>query len=101
MRAAFSATPLSGPAPLTVTFTNDSSGAYTTSLWGVGDGVTSTLTSPTHVYVATGTYTVTLTVSGTAGSDTETRAGYITVWETACRVYLPVILTGMPLALGR
>ncbi len=92
VRAVFSAAPLSGLAPLTVTFTNNSSGTYTASLWGFGDGMTSILTSPTHVYTATGTYTVTLTVSGTASSDTEMKAEYITVWEVAYRVYLPVIL---------
>jgi len=57
--------------------------------------VSSTLTSPAHTYVTTGTYTVTLTVSGTAGSDTETKPGYIRAQATVSyRVYLPLILRG-------
>jgi PKD repeat protein len=94
LQAAFSATPLSGRPPLTVTFTNSSVGTYTTALWHFGDGTTSTLVSPMHTYMTTGTYTVTLTVTGTAVSDTETKPMYIRVWEAASRVHLPLILTG-------
>jgi PKD repeat protein len=92
LQAAFSATPRSGQPPLTVTFTNNSSGAYTASLWNFGDGLTSTLTNPTHVYTAIGTYTVTLTISGATGSDTETKPAYIMVSEAKNHVYLPIIL---------
>ncbi len=80
--AAFGASPRFGPAPLMVTFTDQSSGDYADSLWDFGDGVTSTLASPTHTYSVVGAYTVTLTVNGPGGSDTLTRANYI-------RVYLP------------
>ncbi len=80
--AAFSASPRSGPVPLTVTFTDQSSGDYTGSLLDFGDGVTSTLASLTHTYSAVGVYTVTLTINGPGGSDTLTRADYI-------RAYLP------------
>jgi PKD repeat protein len=92
--AAFSATPLSGRPPLTVTFTNESSGTYTLSRWNFGDGLTSTLTHPTHVYTATGSYAVALTVYGTADSDTETKPNYIRVWQFTDRVYPPLILRG-------
>jgi PKD repeat protein len=85
----FTASPTSGIAPLTVVFTNTSTGDYTTSLWDFGDGITSTLTSPTHTYTAAGVYTVTLTASGPGGSDTEVKAGYITVRYS---VYLPLIM---------
>jgi PKD repeat protein len=71
--------------------TNTSTGEYDTSLWLFGDGVTSTLTSPTHTYVAVGSYTVTLTVDGSGGTDTEIKERYITVQHG---VYLPVILRG-------
>jgi PKD repeat protein len=87
--ADFTASPTSGIAPLTVVFTNTSTGDYTTSLWDFGDSITSTLTSPTHTYTAVGVYTVTLTVSGPGGSDTEAKAGYITVRYS---VYLPLIM---------
>ena len=79
--ADFSAEPLSGSAPLTVTFTNQS--LPTVGLdsfeWAFGDGAASAEESPTHVYTATGVYTVSLTVSSGEESDTATKAGYITV----------------------
>jgi RHS repeat-associated protein len=76
--AGFSGSPLSGVAPLTVTFTNDSTGA-TSYEWDFGDSATSTLDSPTHVYTATGVYTVSLTATGPSGSDTLTRTSYVNV----------------------
>lgn len=60
LTAEFVADPVNGPAPLTVTFTNLSVG-YDSVLWDFGDGVTSTLPSPTHTYATPGTYTATLT----------------------------------------
>ncbi|MBU1878530.1 MAG: family 10 glycosylhydrolase, partial [Chloroflexi bacterium] len=79
--ADFTAAPGTGLAPLSVAFTNTSTGVYTASLWLLGDGVTSTLPSPTHVYTAPGAYTVTLTVTGPGGSDTFTRPHCVTVTE--------------------
>ena len=54
--AAFSAAPLIGTVPLTVTFTNESTNADDY-LWDFGDGVTSTLASPNHTYTQPGVYT--------------------------------------------
>jgi len=79
VRADFVASPVTGVVPLTVTFTNTSTGEYAESRWDFGDTFTSTETNPTHVYMTSGTYTVTLTVSGIGGTDSETRAEYITV----------------------
>lgn len=62
-------------APLSVTFTNLSSGA-TSYLWNFGDSQTSTATSPTHTYAQPGTYTVTLTATSPTtcnGQDVATR----------------------------
>jgi PKD repeat protein len=89
VQADFTASPTSGIAPLTVVFTNTSTGDYTASLWDFGDGITSALTSLTHIYTAAGVYTVTLTVSGPGGSDTEAKAGYIAVRYS---IYLPLIM---------
>jgi PKD repeat protein len=79
--AAFSGTPTSGCAPLTVVFTDESTGEITSWDWDFGDGGTSTEQNPTYVYTSAGTYTVSLTVTGPGGSDTETKANYITVYD--------------------
>ena len=77
--AQFTGSPLAGNFPLTVNFTNTSTGSITSYAWTFGDGGTSTLTSPSHVYSAAGTYTVSLTATGPGGSNTKTRSNYVTV----------------------
>jgi PKD repeat protein len=71
-------------------FANTSSGDYASSLWDLGDGVTSTLESPAHTYAAVGAYTVRLEVSGPGGRDAAAREAYIVV--EPYRVYLPLVL---------
>jgi PKD repeat protein len=72
------ATPNSGPAPLTVQFaanTSDPDGDDLTYLWDFGDpdstDNTSTLSDPAHVYEATGAYVAWLTVSDGINEVTE------------------------------
>jgi PKD repeat protein len=77
--ADFSATPLAGPAPLLVNFSNFSSGDWTTSTWDFGDGNTSVSPNPSHQYSSAGSFTISLTVSGQGGSDTKTINSYIQV----------------------
>ncbi|MFC2018064.1 PKD domain-containing protein [Chloroflexota bacterium] len=77
--AAFSATPDSGAPPLSVTFTDESTGEIDSWEWDFGDGETGTAQSPTHDYETEGTYTVSLKVTGPDGTDTETKTGYIEV----------------------
>lgn len=77
--ADFSGTPLAGGKPLSVAFTDTSTGSPTSWLWDFGDGNTSTLQNPTHVYTADGVYTVALTATNDDGDDTETKVDYITV----------------------
>jgi uncharacterized repeat protein (TIGR01451 family) len=77
--AAFSATPMSGSAPLAVQFTDASTGSVTGWLWDFGDGTTSTDRNPSHTYVTAGSYNVSLTATGPTGSDAETNNGYIEV----------------------
>ncbi|MEO2144589.1 MAG: PKD domain-containing protein, partial [bacterium] len=81
--AGFSGTPTSGTSPLTVAFSDASTGVVTSYAWAFGDGATSTLQNPSHVYGAVGTYSVSLTVTGPGGSDTLTRTNYIDVTEPA------------------
>ena len=78
--ANFSGTPTSGNAPLSVTFTNSSTGTGPlTYAWTFGDGGTSTAANPVYAYATAGTYTVTLTTTNACGSDGETKTGYVTV----------------------
>jgi PKD repeat protein len=77
--AQFVGAPLSGNAPLTVNFTDQSTNGPTSWSWDFGDLGTSTSQNPSHVYSSAGTYTVTLTATNSAGSDAEVKTGYITV----------------------
>jgi PKD repeat protein len=77
--ADFTANPISGKAPLTVRFTDASTGAPTGWSWDFGDGNTSTGENPVHVYTEPGSYTVRLEASNSGGSNTETKSYYITV----------------------
>ena len=70
--AGFSAGPASGTAPLSVSFTNLSTGATNYS-WAFGDGHTSTLTNPANTYTNPGTYSVTLTAVGPGGTNALTQ----------------------------
>ena len=77
--ANFAGSPTSGTSPLTVDFSNTSTGtAPLTYAWDFGDGGTSTEATPTHTYNP-GTWTVTLTATNAAGSNTMTRNNYIHV----------------------
>lgn len=89
--AEFSGTPLAGPAPLTVDFTNLSSGDYSACTWDFGDSSgSSTCADQSHLYANPGTYTVSLTVTGLGGTAVETKVDYIVAWEYW--VNLPVVL---------
>ncbi|HOT02890.1 MAG TPA: DUF3344 domain-containing protein [Methanolinea sp.] len=79
--ADFTAAPLSGDRPLTVAFTDASTGGPTSWAWDFdNDGtVDSTAQNPSYTYNIPGTYTVKLTVSNALGTDEETKTNYITV----------------------
>ena len=77
--ANFSSNVTSGNSPLNVTFFDQSSGSPTTWNWSFGDKGTSNLQNPTHKYPTAGNYTINLTVSNAAGSNTVTKANYIKV----------------------
>jgi len=67
--ANFTGTPNEGNAPLTVTFTDASTGNVTAWNWDFGDGNTSAEQSPVHTYVNAGSYTVSLNASNAYGFD--------------------------------
>jgi len=79
--ASFSGGPTSGLVPLTVTFTDTSTGSITNWSWNFGDGGTTNLAanSVLYTYNTAGVYTVTEIVSGSGGSSTNTQVNYITV----------------------
>ncbi len=77
--ASLSASPTSGKAPLTVAFTDKSSGNPTKWKWSFGDGATSRERNPKHQYLQEGNYKITLTVSNAAGSSTITKTNFIKV----------------------
>ncbi len=80
--AAFLSDVQSGTAPLTVKFTDQSTGTGPlTYAWDFdNNGITDNTTpSPSYTYATAGTYSVNLTVTDSAGSDSEVKIGYITV----------------------
>ncbi len=86
--AGFTANATMGPTPFAVQFTDISTGDGINSwFWAFGDGATSNVQSPVHIYTTAGPYTVTLTVTNATRSDSEVKAGYITV------TYAPVLPT--------
>ena len=88
--AGFTGTPTSGYAPLPVVFTDTSSGSFTNWIWSFGDGrfITNSTAraNETNTYAAAGSYTVTLTVSGPGGANTDTQSSYVTVSTPAAPV---------------
>jgi PKD repeat protein len=78
--AVFTASPTSGVAPLTVQFSDASTGAKTWA-WDFqnDDSFESTEQNPTYTYTQPGTYTVRLQVENDLGGDEEIKTDYITV----------------------
>jgi PKD repeat protein len=76
----FTGSPLTGPAGLSVNFTDTTIGNPTSWNWDFGDGsLHSTAQNPTHVYSRAGIYGVSLTSSNGSSFNTNTKLGYITV----------------------
>src|SRR5206468_2432249 len=79
--ADFAAEPTTGVSPLTVVFTNLSTGATIYS-WDFGDGNISGNVNPTNTYTNAGSYSVSLTAIGPGGTNTLTRTNYVVVIVT-------------------
>jgi T5SS/PEP-CTERM-associated repeat protein len=88
--ASFTATPTSGTEPLTVTFTDTSTGSPNiTAFWDFGDATTTNTAggaSFTHVYLA-GTYTVTLTASNAFGPNSTLVSNHLINVNTAFQAW--------------
>lgn len=92
--AAFYASPTSGKVPLTVKFTDKSTGSPTSWYWNFGDKYTSKVKNPVHKYTKAGKYTVTLKVTNAAGSNTVTKSSYITVPNPPVAAFSAYPMTG-------
>lgn len=79
IQADFEGNPTSGQAPLMVDFTDFSIGDVSTWEWDFGDGGSANIQNPSHEYLSPGSFTVSLTINGPAGSSTETKADYILI----------------------
>jgi PKD repeat protein/endonuclease/exonuclease/phosphatase family metal-dependent hydrolase len=79
--ADFTGSPITGTAPLTVTFNDNSTGTISNWFWDFGDSSTTNIAtnSVVHTYAA-GTYDVMLVATGPAGVSTNIKVGYITAW---------------------
>ncbi|WP_321506807.1 DUF3821 domain-containing protein [uncultured Methanoregula sp.] len=79
--ASFFADSVSGAPPLTIRFTDTSTGFPTAWLWDFGDGssMNATMKNPVHTFASIGTYTVNLTAANSAGSNSQKITNYITV----------------------
>src|SRR3989440_9040280 len=91
--APFSGSPTSGTAPLAVTFTDQSTGPPAAWSWDFGDGTSSTAQNPVHTYAAAGSYSVSLTVTNSGGSNSLTKPSYIGV---TCTRYQGFSYSGAP-----
>jgi outer membrane protein assembly factor BamB len=87
----FTADIVSGGAPLTVRFIDQSKGTINNWRWDFGDGTNSTDQNPTHTYNRPGRYNVTLRVSGSDGSDIALKKDFISVYAKNTQL-IPLLL---------
>jgi gliding motility-associated-like protein len=94
LNANFTVDKSAGCSPLTVTFTNRTSGASAGAIykWDLGNGNTSTLVNPAAVYTDEKTYTVTLTVQD--GNQTASKTMAISVYKKPVADFSPSIVKG-------
>ncbi len=83
----FSGQPLSGCAPVTVSFVN--LGDQGTLVWEFGDGNTSSSNNPTHQYLNSGNYSVTLTVTNSGCTNSLTMTNYVNVYPMPLAGFMP------------
>ncbi len=77
VRTDFTADTTAGGVPLTVQFTDTSTGMPSAWSWDFGDGATSTQRNPSHVFTVAGTYDVSLTVTRAGEQETLVKSSFI------------------------
>ena len=75
----FAASPLTGMAPLTVTFNGSATGDPTTWVWNFGDGTSGNGQNVSHTYLGGGSYSVRLVATNAIGTGTKSKTDYIQV----------------------
>ena len=97
VNATASGTPLSGQAPLIVTFEGTATGgcAPVAYVWEFGDGGTSTEQNPSHEFPAEGNYTATLTVTDAKGAKSESKVLVAVAPSFVPTPEKPVVLEGV------
>jgi PKD repeat protein len=84
-----------------IAFTDHSTGLISSWLWDFGDGITSTEQTPTHNYIATGIYNVSLVLTNPSGSSTRVRTSYVTVVDSPDAGFSANVTSGaVPLSVG-
>lgn len=80
LSAGFTATPLSGCAPLVVRFSDQSTGNPTQWRWELGNGTISFLQNPSVTYFNPGQYNIKLVVQNASGRDSIIKSQYIKIY---------------------
>lgn len=93
--ADFTADKLECLVPLSVDFTDLSTGNITSWYWEFGDGNTSTEQNPTNVYITPGIYTVKETVTGPGGNNTLIMSDYISIPDTTAPIPQSSLKSGL------
>lgn len=89
----FVAQPTSGTVPLTVSFTDASTGSISNRLWEFGDGQsisTSSGINVSHLYNSTGTFTVSLEVTRSGAKKKVTKSNFISVLAVVVPTPTPI-----------
>lgn len=91
----FNATPLSGCAPFTVNFSDQSTGNPNFWKWDLGNSTVSFLRNPSTIYLNPGIYSVKLVIRNAAGlADSLTKTQYINVYAKPATNFSASPLTG-------
>jgi PKD repeat protein len=100
--ASFTALPTNGAAPLAVSFTDTSTGTIASRFWNFGDSTSTNVTTNTVVHsYSTGTYSVTLIVTGPLGTSTNMHANLIVVVPPAQLVVGPTSVSYGAVIIGQ